>query len=132
MAGGRALGVGWGSERSSKPNDGAGLGTRKACDGVRLAAEVSGLGLVLFASKRNPRPEPGMSDLCGHRLGNGRRGGLGLGGGAGLGDAGDEPLGQLGGTLQGAARVTAGVLEGGKGDHEGEDAPSWIAGSDGD
>jgi hypothetical protein len=37
---------------SSRPNDGAGLGTRKACDGVRLAAGVSGLGLVLFASKK--------------------------------------------------------------------------------
>ena len=73
-----------------------------------------------------------MSDLCGHRLGSGRRGGLGLGGGAGLGDAGDEALGQLGGTLQGAAGIGADILEGGKGDHEGEDAPGWIAGSDGD
>ena len=67
----------------------------------------------------------------------GRRGGW-----AGLGDvrrrramagqAGDKAFSQLGGTLQGAAGVGAGVLEGGKGDHEGEDAPSWIAGSDGD
>ena len=73
-----------------------------------------------------------MSDLCGHRLGLGRGGGLGLGGGAGLGDAGNEALGQLGGTLQGAAGIGADILEGGKGDHEGEDAPSWIAGSYGD
>ncbi len=54
-----------------------------------------------------------MSDLCGHRLGLGRGGGLGLGSGAGLGDAGDEALGQLGGTLQTAAGVGADVLEGG-------------------
>ncbi len=73
-----------------------------------------------------------MCDLRGHRLGLGRGGGLGLGGGAGLGDAGDEPLGQLGGTLQGAAGIGADVLEGGEGDHEGEDAPARIAGSDSD
>ena len=73
-----------------------------------------------------------MSDLRGHRLGSGRGLLLGLGGGAGLGDAGNEALGQLGGTLQGAAGIGADVLEGGEGDHEGEDAPGWIAGSDGD
>ena len=74
-----------------------------------------------------------MSDLCGHRLELGHWGGLGgLGGWAGLGDAGNEALGQLGGTLQGAAGIGADVLEGGKGDHEGEDAPARIAGSYGD
>ena len=54
-----------------------------------------------------------------HRLGNRRR--LLRGEGPGLGDAGDEALGQLGGTLQGAAGVGADVLEGGEGNHEGED-----------
>ena len=74
-----------------------------------------------------------MSDLCGHRLELGHWGGLGgLGGGAGLGDAGNEALDQLGGTLQGAAGVGADVLEGGEGDHEGEDAAAGIAGSNGD
>jgi len=37
-AGGRALGDGWGSEQSSKLNDGAGLGIRKDCDGVRIGS----------------------------------------------------------------------------------------------
>jgi hypothetical protein len=44
-AGGRALGDGWGSERSRKPNDGAGLGTRKACDGVRIGSVSERLGV---------------------------------------------------------------------------------------
>jgi len=35
-------------------------------------------------------------------------------------------------TVEGAAGVGAGVLEGSEGDHEGADAPNWIAGSDGD
>jgi len=35
--------LGGGANGSSKPNDGAGLGTRKACDGVMLAVGVSGL-----------------------------------------------------------------------------------------
>ena len=62
------------------------------------------------------------------RVGFGLRGG----GAGGLGDAGNEALDQLDRAFHGAAGVGAGVLEGGKGDHEGKDAPSWIAGSDGD
>jgi len=106
---------------------------------VRPGSGVSGLGMVLFASEKNPRPEPGRSDLCGHRLGGAGRAvvlvrvvrGL-LGGGAGLGDAGNEALGQFEGTLQGAAGIGADVLEGGEGDHEEEDAPARVAGSNGD
>ena len=37
-------GMGGGANGSSKPNDGAGLGTRKGRDGVRLAAGESGEG----------------------------------------------------------------------------------------
>jgi len=36
MEEGSSTGVGWGSERSRKLNDGAGLGTRKDRDGVRI------------------------------------------------------------------------------------------------
>jgi len=50
--GGEQWGMGGGANGSSKPNDGAGLGTRKGRDGVRVAAGVSGLGLVLFASEK--------------------------------------------------------------------------------
>ncbi len=98
---------------------------------MRLAAGVSGSGLVVFASKKDPRPKPGMCDLRGHWDGSGCWGGSGLrlrGGGPGLGDAGDKPLGQLGGTLEGAAGIGADILEGGEGDHEGEDAPGGISG----
>ena len=51
---------------------------------------------------------------------------------AGLDDAGNEALGQLDRTLHGAAGVAADVFVGREGDHEVEDAPSGIAGSDGD
>ena len=48
----------------------------------------------------------------GYRGGDLGRHGLGDGsGGAGLGDAGNEALGQLGGTLQGAAGIGADILE---------------------
>jgi len=57
-----------------------------------------------------------MFGLRRHRFGNGGRGGFGLRGRrAGFGDAGNEALGQLDRTLQGAAGVTADVLEGGRG-----------------
>ena len=51
---GRALGDEWGSERSSKPNDGArradrAVGHHRRSDGVGLAAGVSGAGVVVFA-----------------------------------------------------------------------------------
>ena len=63
-------------------------------------------------SRKDPRPKPGMSDLCGHLFGGARRavilvrvGAHLRGGGAGgLGDAGNEALGQLDRTFQGAAR----------------------------
>ena len=89
-----------------------------------------GMGGPVREHEESPTAKPGMLGSRRHRLGNGC--GLLRGGGPGLGDAGDAALDQLGGTLQGAAGVGAGVLEGGKGDHEGKDAPSWIAGSDGD
>ena len=99
-----------------------------------------GDGWAGFASRKNPRPEPGMSDLCGHLFGGARRAvvlvrvGFGLrgGGAGGLGDAGNEALDQLDRTLHGAAGVGADVLVGREGDHEVEDAPGGIAGSDGD
>ena len=85
-----------------------------------------------FASRKNPGRAAGGDGLGRHRFGSGSRGGFGLGGRrAGLGDAGNEALGQLDRTLHGAAGVGADVLVGREGDHEVEDAPGWIAGSDG-
>ena len=92
-----------------------------------------------MSERKNPRTGRG-GDLGRHLFGGARRavvvvrvGGIfrvfGLGG---LGDAGDEALGQLDRALHGAAGIGADFLEGGKGDHEVQDAPSWIAGSDGD
>ena len=80
--------------------------------------------LAESASSKNPRPEPGRSDLCGHLFGGARRAvvlvrvGFGLrgGGAGGLGDAGNEALDQLDRTLQGAAGVAADVFVGREGD----------------
>ena len=92
-----------------------------------------GDGWAFVREQKNPRLGARDVGLRRHRFGSGCRGGFGLRGRAGgFGDAGNEAFDQLGGTFQGAAGVGAGVLEGGKGDHEGEDAPGWIAGSDGD
>jgi hypothetical protein len=84
-------------------------------------------------SRKNPGRAAGGDGLGRHRFGSGGQGGFGLWGRrAGLGDAGNEALGQLDRTLQGAAGVAADVFVGREGDHEVEDAPSGIAGSDGD
>ena len=63
-----------------------------------------GDGRAWFASRKNPRPQEGRSDLCGHLFGGARRAivlvrvGFGLVGGAGgLGDAGNEAVGQASG-----------------------------------
>ena len=58
---GASIGGGWGSERSSKPNDGAGLGTRKACDGVRLGSVSERLGV---GPVRERKKIPGRSQGC--------------------------------------------------------------------
>lgn len=65
---------------------------------------------------------PGMSVLCGHLFGGAGRAvvlvrvgfDIQAGGAGGPGDAGDEPLGQLGGIFQGGAGVALDVLEGGE------------------
>jgi len=73
-----------------------------------------------FASRNNPRPEPGRSDLGGHLFGGARRAvllvrvGFGLrgGGAGGLGDARNEAVGQLNGqgeTVEISSRLHRGV-----------------------
>ena len=91
---------------------------------------MSAFGDGSSTSKKNPRRARRGCGSRRYRLGDGRR--LLRGGGPRLGDAGDEAVGQPGSTLEGAAGVGADALEGGEGNHEGKDAPSWIAGSDGD
>ena len=82
--------------------------------------------------KEIPGQAAGGDGLRRHRFGSGSRGGFGLRGRrAGLDDAGNEALSQLDRTLHGAAGVAADVFVGREGDHEVEDAPSGIAGSDG-
>ena len=62
-----------------------------------------GDGRAWFASRKNPRPQEGRSDLCGHLFGGARRAivlvrvGFGLRGrgAGGLGDLSNEPLDQL-------------------------------------
>ena len=82
---------------------------------VRGRGRALGMGGPGSRAEKHPRPEPGMSDLCGHLFGGARRAvvlvrvGFGLrgGGAGGLGDAGNEALGQLDRTLQGTAGVRA-------------------------
>jgi hypothetical protein len=45
MTGGRALGNGWGNKQSSKLSDGAGLGTCKGSDDVRIGGVSERLGV---------------------------------------------------------------------------------------
>ena len=88
-----------------------------------LEGSSIGDGWVWIASRKNPRPEPGMLISRRHWLSSLRRSGFGLGGG--FGDAGDEPFGQLESTLAGGARVGADFLGAREGDHIVEDAPCW-------
>jgi len=58
------LGMGGGANWSSKLNDGAGLGTRKGCDGVRLGSGSERFGVgsdggCRAASPAGSRAEPG-------------------------------------------------------------------------
>ena len=52
--------MGGGANGSSKPNDGAGLGARKACDGVRLGSVSERLGVgPVREQKKIPGLAPG-------------------------------------------------------------------------